>query len=296
MSRTDGYESVTYTSSDGLKLHARVYGQHREDALPVVCLAGLTRNAADFHDLALHLSRDAANPRQVIAFDYRGRGRSQYDRNWRNYDPAVETGDVLAGMAALGIEHAAFIGTSRGGLIIFILAAMRPMVLKAVVLNDIGPVVDGAGLAHIRSYLTRAPKPKSMEDAIEIQRTLHGSAFPALGDADWTRMVGALYREERGRIVPDYDPALIRTVEAIDLSKPLPTLWPQFDGLADLPVMAIRGENSMMLSAQTLAEMAARHPRLETVTVAGQGHAPLLETGDLPGRIAAFIASAERRA
>ena len=288
-----GFEDFWYSSTDGLKLHARVYGAPNA-RLPVICLPGLTRNAADFHELAIHLSSHPEQPRQVVAFDYRGRGRSAYDPNWRNYDVLIETGDILAGLTALDIAHGAFIGTSRGGLIVMVLAAMRPAALKAVVLNDIGPVADGAGLAQIRSYLERAPKPRSMGDAIAIQRTANGQAFPALSDADWERLVRAIYREEKGGVVADFDPALLNTLKGIDLSRPLPTMWPQFMGLAKVPVLAIRGENSRLLSAETLREMGARHPKMEAVTVKGQGHAPLLETAGLPDRIAAFLAKADQ--
>jgi len=107
-------------------------------------------------------------------------------------------------------------------------------------------------------------------------------------------MARAFYREENGTLVADFDPALLNTMTSIDLNKPLPQMWPQFEGLRGLPVLAVRGENSKLLAAETLEEMARRHPGMETVTVEGQGHAPLLETGDLPERIAAFLERAER--
>ena len=285
-----GFIEKRFSAPDGLGLSARVYSDGLEGPLPAVCLPGLTRNARDFHDLALHLARDAAQPRKVVVFDYRGRGRSASDPDWRNYNLKVEAGDVAAGLAALGIGRAAFIGTSRGGLIVFLLAALRPALIAAAVLNDIGPVVEGAGLARIRARLSRAPKPASFDEAVGILKASEVAAFPALTDADWLRTVRATHRDENGRPVPDFDPNLLKTLKAIDFSKPLPVLWPQFLGLCAVPVLAIRGENSTLLSAHTLAEMAKRHPRLETVTVPGQGHAPLLETGDLPSRIERFLA------
>lgn len=295
MAGAESFDDFFYSSPDGLKLHARIYGRTHHGALPVICLAGLTRNTRDFHELALYLSREAPTPRMVVAFDYRGRGASAYDRNWRNYDPLMEVGDVIAGLTALGIEHGAFIGTSRGGLIIFAIAAMRPALLKAVVLNDIGPVVEGAGLAQIRAYLERAPEPADFHEAVAIQRAAQHGIFPALSEDDWKRAVHAIYRDENGRPVPDFDLALLKTLKSVNLSKALPELWPQFIGLAGVPVLAIRGENSKLLSAETLAEMQRRHPRLEPVTVAGQGHAPFLETAGLPQRIAAFLDKAERK-
>lgn len=289
----EGFSNHYYSSTDGLKLHARIYGDDANSALPVVCLPGLTRNARDFHELALHLSRDAKTPRKVVAFDYRGRGGSAYDKEWQNYNIGVEAGDIVAGLIALGIEHAAFIGTSRGGLIIHVLAATRPGALKAVVLNDIGPVVEGEGFAHIRAYLERAPKPASFAEAVAFLRSIHGQAFSALTDQDWERMVRALYRDEGGKPIADFDPALLKTVAGLDLSQPLPALWAQFQGLTGVPMLAIRGENSKLLSARTLEEMARRHPSIETITVEGQGHAPMLETGLLPARIEVFLGRAD---
>ncbi|OJU35330.1 MAG: alpha/beta hydrolase [Rhizobiales bacterium 68-8] len=297
MPPTAPFTDFFYSANDGLELHARVYDAGAAaGALPVVCLPGLTRNARDFHELALHLSAGAATRRRVIAFDYRGRGLSARDRNWRNYDPLIEAGDVMAGLAALGIGHAAFVGTSRGGLIVFALAAMRPALLKAVVLNDIGPVVEGAGLVQIRAYLERAPRPRDMAEAAALQKAVQGTAFPALTDADWQRMAAAFYSEKNGRLVADFDPALLKTLKGIDLSKPLPQAWPQFLALRAVPLMAIRGENSSLLSADTLREMANQHPDMRSVTVSGQGHAPLLETAGPPDKIAAFLDSADRKA
>lgn len=285
------FRDVFYSAPDALKLHARVYGSPRTDRLTAVCLPGLTRNARDFHELALSLAAE----RQVVVFDYRGRGQSAWDPDWRKYNLQVETADVLAGLIALGVEKGVFIGTSRGGLVIHLIAAIRPSLLAAVVLNDVGPALDGEGLAHIRAYLERAPKPRSFEEAVAIQRAVHGSAFTALTAADWERMVTALYRHENGDIVADFDPGLLKVLKAFDLNKPLPELWPQFEGLKGVPLLVIRGANSKLLSQQTLAEMARRHPDCRTVTVEGQGHAPLLETGALPGLIGDFIAGADAR-
>ncbi len=304
MPSMDEFSDFFYASSDGLKLHARIYGNGHPDRWPVVCLPGLSRNARDFHLLARHLAHDAAIPRQVIAFDYRGRGQSQYDADIANYTVVREADDVLAGLAVLNIAEAAFVGTSRGGLIVHVLGALRSSVLKAIVLNDIGPAIEVEGLRHIAAYLGKAPRPLTKAEAIAAQKAAHGADFPALGEQDWVNMVDALYRAEEdrsgndraedGRLVPDFDPKLAETLAGIDFSQPLPTLWPQFDALADIPMLAIRGATSRLLSPATVEEMARRHRDLKTITVDGQGHAPFLETGPLPGAIAAFIDDAER--
>ena len=295
MASEQSFSHFFYSAPDGLKLHARVYGEANTGPWPVVCLPGLTRNARDFHELALYLSTHAATPRTVIAFDYRGRGQSAYDPDVKNYNVGVEASDILAGLAALNIEEAAFIGTSRGGLIIHMLGMMRPAVLKAIVFNDIGPVIEVAGLAHIQSYLERDPAPKTRTQATAAQRSVHGEDFSALADADWDRMVWALYRETDGGLVPDFDPKLVDTVASLDLTQKLPDLWPQFEALAAIPLLAIRGANSRLLSIDTLNQMRERHSMMEAITVEGQGHAPFLETGRLPGYIASFLDQAERK-
>ena len=289
------FSDFFYASLDGQRLHARIYGEANSPGWPIVCLPGLTRNAGDFHELALYLSSKAKQPRRVIAFDYRGRGQSDYDPDISHYNVGVEAGDVLAGLSALGIEQAAFIGTSRGGLIIHVLGALKPAVLKAIVLNDIGPVIETEGLALIRSYLDRAPKPKTPDEAVAAQRRAHGADFPALADTDWARMVAAIFRDTDAGLVPDFDPALVDTLAGIDFSKPLPDLWPQFDALASVPLLAIRGANSKLLSAATFKAMQEHHPGMESIAVEGQGHAPFLDTGDLPQKIAAFLDRTENQ-
>ncbi|TPK94242.1 MULTISPECIES: alpha/beta hydrolase [unclassified Mesorhizobium] len=295
MASDEGFSDFFYPAPDGLKLHARIYGEANAKGCPAVCLPGLTRNARDFHELAIHLSKKTESPRKVVAFDYRGRGQSDHDPDIGHYNVGVEAGDVLAGLSALGIEQAVFVGTSRGGLIIHMLGALTPAMLRAVVLNDIGPVIEAEGLSHIRSYLDRAPKPKTFAEAVDAQRRVHGADFPALTVADWARMVGAVCRQTKAGWVPDFDPALVDTLAGIDFSKPLPDLWPQFDALATLPLLAIRGANSKLLSTATLQEMQERHPGMEQITVEGQGHAPFLETGTLPEEIAAFLDRVEYR-
>ncbi|MAW87144.1 MAG: alpha/beta hydrolase [Phyllobacteriaceae bacterium] len=294
MTQPNGFRDLFYSAQDGLKLHARIYGEPGHDSLPAVCLPGLTRNARDFHELALYLSTHPKAPRQVIVFDLRGRGESAHDRDWRNYNVLVEAGDVLAGLAAAGIAHGAFIGTSRGGLVMHVLAGMRPGVMKAGILNDVGPVIEGEGLTQIRTYLERAPKPGTWDEAIAIVAQAMKEPFPALGPADHERSARAIYRDEDGRPVADYDPNLLKTLTGLDLSKPLPVLWPQFVGLTAMPLMAIRGANSRLFSRSTIEQMRGYAPSMEIVTVAGQGHAPLLETGELPGIISGFLASVDR--
>ncbi|GAB4359666.1 MAG: alpha/beta hydrolase [Oricola sp.] len=286
---TGAGESVFFSAPDGLRLHAVDYGRGVSGALPLVCLPGLSRNARDFAGFAEYFATRASPRRRVVCFDYRGRGLSEWDRDWKNYNVQTEADDVLAGMDALGIEHACMVGTSRGGLIAMVLSAMRPAVMRAVVLNDVGPVIEGDGLTQIRAYLSRAPRPKDWDEAVAIQKSTMGKSFPALTDEDWTLETRAKYREINNKIVPDHDPKLVRTLTSIDLRDRLPTLWPQFLGLSALPIFVLRGERSNLLREETLRKMAAHHPDLRHFTVAGQGHAPLIHTAGIPERVEAFL-------
>lgn len=272
-----GFRRLFCRAPDGLRLHTRDYGSgRRTSGLPVVCLPGIARTAADFHELALALSAETGGSRRVLALDYRGRGLSDRDPNPSNYDVRVEMNDVQAQLMAAGVEEAIVVGSSRGGLIAMALSAVRPALLRGVVLNDVGPVIEARGLIRIRGYVGKLPAPRTLGEAADILRQASGAHFPILGDEEWTRLARRTWRQDGGKLVTRYDPALMKSLDALDLEAPLPNLWPFFDGLAPFPVLAIRGANSDLLSAETLDAMRARHPSLTTLTVPGQGHAPLL--------------------
>jgi len=283
------YREFFVTSADDLRLFARDYGPRDGQGLPVVCLPGLTRTSEDFHDLAVVLS---GGGRRVLALDLRGRGRSARDPDPSHYDVRVEAGDTLQVLAAAGIEKAVIVGTSRGGLIAMALAAFRPALLAGVVLNDVGPVLEKKGLARIRSYVGKLPTPRTIAEAGQVLKTLSDGQFPQFTDAQWEKQARGTWREEDGRLVLDYDPGLMKSLEAVDLEGPLPDLWPLFEALAPIPTLAIRGGTSDLLTDETLQEMRARHPGLDVLTVPDQGHAPPIE-GELIRAVETLIEKAE---
>lgn len=277
-------------SQDGLQLASRIFDAADSERLPLLCLPGLSRNSRDFLPLGRYFANHPEEPRRVIAVDYRGRGLSDPDPNWYNYKPAVEAQDVLTVAAAFGIERAILVGTSRGGIIAMLIGALRPALIGGVVLNDIGPVLDGMGLARIKSYLGSGHSVASWEEAATVMRSFSGAQFPGLKPDDWRAAAKAYFAESRDGLAPQYDPNLRKTVVDIDVTEKIPVLWPQFMSLARVPVLAIRGELSDLLSAGTLTEMAGRHPLLEAHTVPGQGHAPLLHDAATLQRIGTFAA------
>jgi pimeloyl-ACP methyl ester carboxylesterase len=286
--------SVFVTGQDGLRLHVRAYGARASRALPVVCLPGLARTAADFEGLALVLSSDRG--RLVLALDYRGRGKSDYDRNPVNYNLQAELADLLAVLTALGVGRAAFVGTSRGGILTMLLAVARPTAIAGGVLNDIGPVIEPAGLMRIKSYVGKLPRPANFGEAADILQRLFGSYFPKWNNGEWLAFAQRTFKEAEGRIVPDYDARLATTLAGLTLEQPLPPLWKEFDALARLPLMVVRGTRSDILSPATVAAMRERRNSLEVLEVADEGHAPRLTEPQTASRIAEFIASCDRAA
>jgi pimeloyl-ACP methyl ester carboxylesterase len=278
-------ESVFVTAPDGRRLHVRAWGSRIAPGAPVVCLPGLARTGADFDTLAGAL---AGGGRRVLALDYRGRGLSDYD-DARNYIPAVELADVLAVLTALAAVPAILIGTSRGGILAMLMAAARPSAIAGCVLNDIGPVLEPKGLMRIRGYLGKLPAPRSFEEGAEILRRLFSAQFPALSPDDWIAWSKRSFHERNGRLVANYDPKLAATLRGLDLERPLPAMWREFDALAHVPLMLVRGARSDLLSQATAGEMRARRGDLDYLEIADQGHAPLLAEPEPIARIAAFV-------
>ena len=291
------FESRFCAALDGLKLHVRDYGSPLDPGIAAVCLPGLTRNSADFGPLASALAAGLiGKKRRVLALDYRGRGLSEYDRNWKNYSLPIENGDVLSVLAALEIDAAIFIGTSRGGLHTMLLSATRPSVLRGAVLNDIGPVLEPRGMARIGGYVGKLPVPRSIPDAVNLLKEMMSERFNGLNEDDWETYAKMTFTDAVGRIGSRYDQKLMKTLESLDLEQPLPTLWPQFDGLRAVPLLILRGANSDLFSAETLKEMVTRHPGAEVHVVNGQGHAPLLLDRGTITRICDFAAEIDSAA
>jgi pimeloyl-ACP methyl ester carboxylesterase len=283
--------SIFVTAHDGLRLHVREYGTRFAPALPVVCLPGLARTTADFDTLAPALA-NGRHARRVIAVDSRGRGQSGYDSNPANYNVAVELADVVTILTALEIGQAVFVGSSRGGILTMLLAVAHPGAIAGAVLYDIGPVIEPKGLARIKSYVGKLPQPRNFAEGAEMLRRLFDAQFPKLSSEQWLATAQRTWKIDDGALVPTYDVRLSRTLAKFDIERPLPPLWNEFDALARVPILVIRGANSDILSETTLTAMRARHPTVESVEVADQGHVPLFDA-DVTARILAFAVKCE---
>ena len=260
---------------DGLRLHARDYGGGEGDAkVPVICLHGLTRNAADFEDLAPWI---AAQGRRVLAIDVRGRGRSAWDPDPFRYHPGTYAQDVVALMQAAGIGRAVFIGTSMGGIVAMVLAALRPDMIEAAVLNDVGVRVAPEGLARITGYVGRTEMVGDWAEAAAYARATNGEAFPHFTDADWLTFAHRLFEPAPGgglRLA--YDPQIAAPIAAA-AGAPAPDLTGFFIGLtAGRRALLIHGARSDILDRATVNEIRLLAPSMDYAEIPGVGHAPTL--------------------
>ena len=276
-----------FTVRDGLKLHYRDYPGGSGQP-PLLCLHGLTRNSRDFAEFAARYS-----PRfRVIALDFRGRGRSDYDPLRSRYTPLTYASDVVQLLDELGLDRAIFVGTSLGGLVTMTMAAMAPSRIAASILNDIGPDPSQAGLDRIMTYVGKDVRFKSWDEAAEAIAANHGRLPASFTDADWLAMARRHCREQDGDIVYDYDMAI---AEPFRISGPAPRvdLWPLFSALAQKPLLVVRGELSDLLSPVSMEKMRLAAPFAKFVVVPGVAHAPTLSEPEAVAAIDAFLGSLE---
>lgn len=268
----------TVRTADGLGLFVRDLAPEApaqgdvDLGVPVLCLHGLTRNSRDFDLVA---PRIAALGRRVLVMDVRGRGRSDWDPQPARYQPMTYAQDALAALDALGIARAVWLGTSMGGLITMAAAAMAPGRLAGAVLNDIGPVIDPAGLRRIADYVGKGGPQASWADAAAAVQAINGAAFPRADAAFWLTMAQRTYRARAdGRLEADYDPAIAAPMNP---DAPPPDLQPLFAALAPIPTLVVRGALSDILSRDGVAAMRALKPDVGVAEVPAVGHAPTLE-------------------
>ena len=257
----------------GLSYADWAFTGHGAAARPVVCVHGLTRNGRDFD----HLARVLAAERRVICPDVVGRGLSDPLTNPGDYALPTYVAHMAQLLSRLGLAEVDWVGTSMGGLIGMGLAAMEASPIQRLVLNDIGPFLPKTALERINTYLGLDLRFASV-DALEAHlREIH-AGFGPLTDAEWRHLAEfSAARREDGRFGLNYDqrlgtPMKTGPIEDVDL-------WPVWDQIR-CKVLVIRGTDSDLLLPEIAAEMAARGPRAEVITVDGTGHAPALMAKD----------------
>ena len=262
----DGY----WWSADGLRLHYRDYPG---TGLPIICIPGLTRNARDFAEVADRLK----GRHRLILVELRGRGESAYAKDPMSYVPLTYLQDVQLLIDELKLERFILFGTSLGGMISALLATSNAGRIAGALINDVGPVIDPAGMARIRSYVGKSISyPTWLHAARGIAET-QATNFPDNGLHDWLAMAKRLCRlTPAGRIVFDYDMAIAEPFRVPGGGEPGVDMWPVLNALKDIPTLLVRGALSDLLKPETAARMLETLPQMEEVVIARVGHTPTL--------------------
>ncbi len=227
--------------------------------------------------------------------DQRGRGRSAYDPDPSRYALPTYVKDAFALMDHLALEHVAIIGTSMGGLMAMLMAAQQPGRISGIVFNDVGPVVEAEGLRRIQGYVGKGGEIASWADAVALTRANNGAAFPGLSDNEWLAFAQRIFVEnEAGVPVLAYDANISQPMQADQTTAVPPDLWPVFDAMGEVPLLVVRGALSDILSRETVAQMAQRHPNTTAVEVPNRGHAPMLDEPEAMRALSEFLAALGR--
>ena len=280
------YRSVFFQTGDGLKLFARDYSATNNSLTPVLCLPGLTRNSKDFEALAPWLARE----RRVIAPDFRGRGLSQFAEDSSSYRPDVELADMIGLLNFLEIDRVAVIGTSRGGIVGMLMAALHRDKLAGLFLNDIGPELEPAGLLRIRTYLGVQTKFESW-DAATLCLKSNNPGFQSLTADEWKAFAHRINKPVNDVPCTDYDMALADTFPTVEDIRAggVASLWDLFGSTEGLPISVVRGEHSDLLTTATVTEMKKMNADLDATTVSNRGHAPFLSEPEAKDAIVRWL-------
>ncbi|MDO5705620.1 MAG: alpha/beta hydrolase [Paracoccus sp. (in: a-proteobacteria)] len=258
---------MTFHAGDGARLAYQDEGQ----GLPLLALAGLTRDGRDFSYMARHLPLDV----RLIRLDSRGRGGSDWTGP-DTYTVGQETQDALALLDHLGLDRVAVIGSSRGGLLAMAMAAMVPGRIAGICFNDVGPVIDRDGLLRIGQFIGVRPTVPTLQDVADrLPAAMPG--FANVPPERWADETVRHYVQKDDGVGLTYDPALRIAFDAAMEADPLPDVWPLFDACAGLPLALIRGAGSDVLTAATAAEMCRRRPDMLFAELADRGHIPFLD-------------------
>lgn len=284
------YEDIWYESTDGLKLYARDY-KNDDAEITILCMHGLTRNSADFRNVADILHKD----HRLIVVDNRGRGKSDYDPNISNYQPPTYVGDMFSLIKTLeergdDLKKLVMMGTSMGGLMSMLMIALDASPFSGVILNDIGPEIDQTGLDRIKAYSEKYITINNWDDAARQTKILNEVAFPNYTDEQWMGFAEQLYVEdEAGVPQPQYDKGIFTAIAESNENAVPPDLWALFRLTNSLPTLLIRGETSDILAADCTAKMQEENPTMAYAEIKGIGHAPMLDEPDSLAAIQEFL-------
>ncbi len=288
------YKDFWYTSHDGLRLYARDYSGatvKNKNAKTILCMHGLTRNSADFEDICNEL----ANDYRLIVVDQRGRGLSDYDPDPSNYNPLVYVQDMFLLLETLELSSVILLGTSMGGIITMMMGAMKPEMVQAIIINDVGPEITEKGLDRLKKYVGKYAPVTNWEEAAKRTAEINSIAFPEASDQFWLKFAKRLYHEDdKGFPVIACDPNIAMHLNDNDdngKNSAAPDLWPIYEQILDKPMLLIRGELSDIIDIECVQKMQQKKQDLQILEIPNVGHAPLLSEPEVEPRIVKFLSS-----
>ena len=276
-----------FTSTASTDTHRIAYTHWGDPTNPkvLICVHGLTRNSRDFDNLAATL----VSHYRVICPDMAGRGQSDWLSHPEQYTAEVYLADMLALLKYLNLKQVDWLGTSMGGLIGMMLAAQQPPLIRHLILNDIGPFIPKEGLIPIVQKLTQVPPQfAALAEAEQFLRLTH-SQFGPLTDGQWQHLTQHSTRLNKdGYYYLAYDPQIAHNFKSIADSD---IDWWSIWQMVSCPVLLLHGEQSILLSKETIDQMQTIHPQMKVVTFPGIGHAPALMAEEQINLIQAWLLS-----
>lgn len=271
-------------------LHRLAYWEWGDAANPavLVCAHGLMRQGRDFDTLA----RAMLDRYRVVCPDVVGRGRSDWLADPMGYALPQYLADMVTLLARLDARSVHWLGTSMGGLIGIGVAALAGTPVTKLVLNDIGPRIDPAGVARIGGYVGVTRRWRSLDEAADALWIISTGFGPHTRE-QWLALTAPQLKNDGGDLVPCSDPAIAVPFKAITPEMAAAgeaALWHGYDRIA-CPTLLLRGEQSDLLSHVTAQEMTQRGPRARLVEVAGVGHAPTLVQPEQVNAVREFLLS-----
>lgn len=264
------------------RLSYRIYGPAHPR--PIVCVHGLGRNARDFDTLAQLL---AARGRRVICPDVVGRGESGWLSDPMDYGYPQYLSDMSSLIARLDCQAVDWVGTSMGGLIGMMLAAMPGNPIQRLVINDVGAFIPKSALLRILDYFGKDPSFSGLAAAeVYLRRIYRG--FGNLTDAQWRHLTQTSLRKDGAGWRLHYDPRIAEPFQAQEIGDL--DLWTVWEAIA-CPVLLLRGSESDLLLAETAADMTARGPKARLLEFPGCGHAPALLDPSQTGPVVNWLVS-----
>ena len=273
---------------DNRGLHRMAYWEWGDAANPrvLVCVHGLSRQGRDFDTLA----RDLCAQYRVICPDVAGRGRSDPLVDAMAYSLPTYIADMVSLIARLDVEQVDWVGTSMGGLIGLVTAALKGSPVQRLVLNDVGPTIEPSALARIGTYLGMPMRWKTLDEAADALWAISQGFGPHTRE-QWLALTRPQLKADADGFVPHYDlqiavPFRAITPEAAKVGEAM--MWAMYDSLR-CPTLLLRGADSDLLRPDTAQAMSTRGPKAELRQFTGVGHAPMLNSPDQIAVVREFL-------